>query len=85
MVMKANFALTPDAPTFTAPRVLTPHTSNVVVPGRALWAGVAGTATLVFDDGSTSTDFPLVEGLNQIGGVVRVATGGSASNLWVLD
>jgi hypothetical protein len=85
MTMRANFPLTADAPTFTAPRPITPHASNVIRPGRAIWAGAGGTATLIFDDGTTATDFPLIDGLNPIGGVVRVATGGTATGLWAID
>jgi hypothetical protein len=85
MVMRANFPTTASAPTFTAPRPITPHASNVIRPGRALWAGAAGTATLHFDDGTSATNFPLTVGFNPIGGVIRIATGGTASGLWVFD
>lgn len=65
-------------------RSVTKATSNL--PNgqcRALWVGTAGTANLVDLSGETLTDFPLKEGLNPIS-VVRVSTGGTASDIWAL-
>lgn len=50
---------------------------------RALWVGTEGTANLVDADGNICSDFPLVTGLNPIS-VRRVATGGSADDIWAI-
>ena len=87
MVMKASFPLTADAPAFTAPVKLTKSNDagdNLDVAGRSLLVNTPGTATLHFDDGTSATDYPLQEGYNPLGGVVRIATGGTADDIWVL-
>lgn len=50
---------------------------------RYIWAGTAGTATLVTADGTTATDFPLVAGLNHVQ-CRKVTALGTAAGLWAL-
>lgn len=50
---------------------------------RSLWAGTAGTATLIDACGNTCTDFPLIAGPNPIS-VRRVTSLGTAADVWAL-
>ncbi len=52
-------------------------------PCRALLCGQAGTVNIVDASGNVCTDLPLQAGYNPIS-VIRVSTGGSASNIWAL-
>ena len=64
---------------------ITPDDDNDLPEGacRALLVGTAGTADVIDASGVERTGIPLQQGYNPIG-VLRVKTGGSASNLWAL-
>ena len=74
------------APTIEAPVKVTKtdDAETVFRASRSLLVGTAGTATLVYGSGATAEDVPLQQGYNPLGGVVRVATGGTADDIWVL-
>ena len=87
MSIKRMYPQSADAPTTTAPLKLTKTdlvADNLSEAGRSLLVGTAGTATLHFEDSTTSENIPLQEGYNPLGGVVRIATGGTADDIWVL-
>jgi hypothetical protein len=50
---------------------------------RAIWVGTAGTLTFLDATGRTVTNFPAVQGLNQIK-PVRILNSGTATDLWAL-
>lgn len=74
------------AATWTSGKIqkLTKNGGNplAVVP-RALWVGVAGTATVVDMSGTTHNDYPLKEGLNPIR-ITELGDGGTADDIWAL-
>lgn len=52
-------------------------------PCRALWVGTAGTINGIDALGNTVTGFPALAGLVPVG-FKRVATGGTASDIWAI-
>ena len=87
MTIRRTYPRTGESPSFTAPVKMTKSNDagdNLDVAGRSLLVNTPGTATLHFDDGTSATDYPLQEGYNPLGGVVRIATGGTADDIWVL-
>jgi len=74
----------PNQTSFDLPIAVTKSDSiDIPVRGRALWVGTAGTANIVYDEG-TASSFPLLQGLNPLGNVKRINTGGTADNIWVI-
>lgn len=58
-------------------------TTNVAFPlCKGLHVGVAGSATVTFEDGSVGTDFPLVLGVNLYPATKVVF--GTASDVWAI-
>lgn len=49
----------------------------------ALFVGTAGTANLTQPDGTDRADFPLQAGVNPVS-VLKVRTGGTASDIWAM-
>lgn len=47
-----------------------------------LWVGTAGTATITCADGRVMTDFPLLQGPNEI--QCTLVTLGTAANVWAM-
>ena len=74
------------APSEEPPVLLTKSDSagdNLSRTPRALLVGTAGTANLVYASGAVSS-VPLQVGYNPLGGVLRIATGGTADNIWAI-
>lgn len=65
--------------------LVTPHDTNENVPdgARALLIGSAGTLNLDLLDGTTVTGVPVQAGVFPVS-VLRVRTGGTASNIWAM-
>lgn len=79
----ASFVNNPSAP---AVRFLPVVKAEADLPGgtcKALLVGVAGTANLVDADGGVRAAVPLQQGYNPLR-CVRVATGGTATDIWAL-
>jgi hypothetical protein len=59
-----------------------PFGANIVA--RGLLVGTPGTANLIDDQNVTYSNVPLQLGYNPIDGIVQVAAGGTADNIWPL-
>lgn len=72
--------------TSPAKRAVSVTKADANLPGgscNGLLVGVAGTANLTFVDGTTASNVPLQLGYNPIA-VLRVNTGGTATDIWAL-
>lgn len=63
--------------------LLTKANVDLTAQPRGLLVGTAGTANLMFPDGSTGANVPLQQGYNPIR-VRQLQTGGTATDIWGL-